>query len=159
MGYTNCRTVLTTDQDQTRDIGKRLGKEITKGCKIALKGGLGAGKTTFVQGFAKGLGVDEQYYITSPTFNIINQYPAGGLTLCHIDLYRLESVEELEYTGFEDLTTPEHILVIEWPEILEEINFQFDIKIKFDFDENYNRELSFLVSGQQASNLVDRMFL
>jgi len=159
MEYFKSKTFLTDDQEQTRILGSKLGKKITAGCCIALEGGLGAGKTTFVQGVAKGLKIDKKYYITSPTFNIINQYPAGRLTLCHIDLYRLASIEELEYTGFEDLNIPDNILMIEWPEILEEINFQFDIKIRFDFDENYNRILSFFTPGPQISDLTDNLIL
>ena len=153
------KTVESKSSSQTFDLGKTVGALVDSGTCIALKGELGAGKTTFVQGFAKGLGVSEKYYITSPTFNIINQYPVNSLTLCHLDLYRLASVEELEYTGFDDLIGNNHILIIEWPELLEEINFKFDIKINFKFDEDYNRILSFFASGQPGLNLIKKMSL
>jgi tRNA threonylcarbamoyladenosine biosynthesis protein TsaE len=153
------KTVESKSSSQTFDLGKTVGALVDSGTCIALKGELGAGKTTFVQGFAKGLGVSEKYYITSPTFNIINQYPVNSLTLCHLDLYRLASVEELEYTGFDDLIDNNHILIIEWPELLEEINFKFDIKINFKFDEDYNRILSFFASGQPGLNLIKKMSL
>jgi tRNA threonylcarbamoyladenosine biosynthesis protein TsaE len=153
------KTVESKSSSQTFDLGKTLGSLVDSGTCIALKGELGAGKTTFVQGFAKGLGVSEKYYITSPTFNIINQYPVNSLTLCHLDLYRLASVEELEYTGFDDLIGNNHILIIEWPELLEEIDFKFDIKIDFKFDEDYNRILSFFASGQPGLNLIKKMSL
>ncbi len=153
------KTIQSQSSQHTFDLGRDLGKIIFKGICIALKGELGAGKTTFVQGFAKGLGVSENYYITSPTFNIINQYPTNIFTLCHLDLYRLGSVEELEYTGFDDLAEKNSILIIEWPELLEQINFKFDIEINFKFDRDYNRTLSFFASGQQETNLINKMAL
>ena len=153
------KTVESKNSSQTFDLGKTVGALVDIGICIALKGELGAGKTTFVQGFAKGLGVSEKYYITSPTFNIINQYPVNSLTLCHLDLYRLASVEELEYTGFDDLIDNNHILIIEWPELLEEINFKFDIEINFKFNEDYNRVLSFFASGQPGLNLIEKISL
>jgi len=151
------KTVSSKSSQQTFDLGTNLGKQISQGICIALKGELGAGKTTFVQGFAKGLKVSEKYYITSPTFNIINIYPAESFTLCHIDLYRVASVEELEFTGFDDLTGKNHILIIEWPELLEQIDFKFDIEINFKFDDCYNRILSLSASGQQGSNLINKI--
>ena len=153
------KTVNSKSSKQTFNLGTNLGKEVDQGICIALKGELGAGKTTFVQGFAKGLKVSEKYYITSPTFNIINIYPAESFTLCHIDLYRVASVQELEYTGFDDLSGKNHILIIEWPELLEQIDFKFDIEINFKFDEDYNRILSFFTSGQQGPNLINKIFL
>ena len=136
-----------------------MGKHISQGISIALNGELGAGKTTFVQGFAKGLGVSEKYYITSPTYNIINEYPAGPLTLCHLDLYRLESFEELETIGFEDLVDDTHIIVVEWPQILKHVCFKFDVEINFKFDADYNRIISVFASGQVGSNLVSNLVL
>ena len=153
------KTVNSKSSQQTFNLGTNLGKELDQGICIALKGELGAGKTTFVQGFAKGLKVSEKYYITSPTFNIINIYPVESFTLCHIDLYRVASVEELEHTGFDDLIGKNHILIIEWPELLEQIDFKFDIEINFEFDDFYNRILSLSASGQQGSNLIKKMIL
>ncbi|NOX33002.1 MAG: tRNA (adenosine(37)-N6)-threonylcarbamoyltransferase complex ATPase subunit type 1 TsaE [Deltaproteobacteria bacterium] len=144
---------------QTLELGHAFGKKITQGISIALKGELGAGKTTFVKGLARGLGVSEKYYITSPTFNIINEYPAFSFTLYHLDLYRLGSSDELEAIGFDDLIGGNHIIVVEWPDILEDISFKFDIEINFKFDKDYNRELSFFASGQPGSNLLSKLFL
>ena len=127
------KTIDSKSAGQTLKIGEKLGRkillEMPPGLSIALKGELGAGKTTFVQGLAKGLGISEKYYITSPTFNIINEYPAHSFTLCHLDLYRLGSADELEYIGFDDLVDDTHIIVVEWPEILSDISFKFDIEI------------------------------
>ncbi len=146
------------NSEQTLLLGEKIGKNISQGICIALIGELGAGKTTFVQGLAKGLGVFEKYYITSPTFNIINEYPAGMLTLCHLDLYRIESLDELETIGFDDLIDDTHVIVVEWPEILKHISFKFDIEINFKFDKHYNRIIS-ITSGQPGSNLIKKLFL
>jgi len=137
------KTMVSKSSSQTIELGQTLGKLICKKACIALEGELGTGKTTFVQGFAKGLGVSEKYYITSPTFNIINLYPAHSFTLCHLDLYRLGSAEELEDIGFYDLVANDHILIVEWPGILKKIGFKFDIQINFKFNEHYNRVISF----------------
>ncbi len=156
------KTIKSQNSEQTLHLGEYMGKkiseEIFQGVSIALNGELGAGKTTFVQGFAKGLGVSEKYYITSPTYNIINEYPAGVLSLCHLDLYRLESVDELETIGFDDLIDDTNVIVVEWPEILKHISFKFDIEINFKFDKHYNRIIS-ITSGQPGSNLISKLVL
>jgi tRNA threonylcarbamoyladenosine biosynthesis protein TsaE len=161
------KTIESKSTEQTLNLGEQIGEQICKqvgenisqGFSIALKGELGAGKTTFVQGLAKGLGVSENYYITSPTFNIINEYPTSSLTLCHLDLYRLGSADELEHIGFDDLLDDNHIIVVEWPQLLSEISFSFDIEINFTFDEEYNRIISLTASGQSGTNLLKKLFL
>jgi tRNA threonylcarbamoyladenosine biosynthesis protein TsaE len=153
------KALESKNSKQTLDLGEQMGKRISKGISIALEGELGAGKTTFAQGFAKGLGVSEEYYITSPTYNIINEYPAGRLTLCHLDLYRLNTTEELETIGFDDLMDDTHVIVVEWPEILKQISFKFDIEINFKFDDQYNRIISVSASGQTGSDLLSNLVL
>ncbi|WP_300462074.1 tRNA (adenosine(37)-N6)-threonylcarbamoyltransferase complex ATPase subunit type 1 TsaE [Desulfobacula sp.] len=150
--------LTSTSAQQTLELGEAVGKGISQGVSIALIGDLGAGKTTFVQGLAKGLGISEKTYITSPTYTLINEYPAQTLTLCHLDLYRLGSVEELEYIGFDDLVDDTHVIVVEWPGILAEISFQFDLEIRFTFDDHYNRKISVFASGQSGTNLLSRLF-
>ena len=88
----------THSAEETRAFGERLGRHITAGTTIALTGDLGSGKTVFVQGIARGLHVPAEYYITSPTFTLINEYP-GRLRLHHIDLYRIEDPIEIEEIG------------------------------------------------------------
>ncbi|MBU1344899.1 MAG: tRNA (adenosine(37)-N6)-threonylcarbamoyltransferase complex ATPase subunit type 1 TsaE [Proteobacteria bacterium] len=153
------KSIESKTSDQTFELGNALGKLISKATCIALNGELGAGKTTFVQGLAKGLGVSDKYYVTSPTFNIINEYPTRLFTLCHLDLYRLGSFDELEYIGFDDLVDDTHIIVVEWPRILNDISFEFDIRINFEFDDQYNRIISVFASGQHGSNLLSKLVL
>lgn len=101
---------------QTREIAKTLAKNIPYGI-IALSGELGAGKTTFVQGFAKSLGIKDK--IISPTFVLIRQHsiPNSNRLLYHIDLYRLDSRDDLKTIGLaEVLSNPKNIILIEWAE-------------------------------------------
>ncbi len=97
---------------ETTDAGERLGRLLRPGDFICLKGELGAGKTTFVQGAAKGTGSEEA--ATSPSFAIVNEYH-GRITLYHIDLYRLSGPADLEDIGFWELTG-EGTAMVEWPE-------------------------------------------
>jgi len=153
------KPIQSKTAEETFALGESMGKRISEGISIALTGDLGAGKTTFVKGLAKGLGVSETYYITSPTFTIINEYPAMPFTLYHLDLYRLSSADELEYIGFDDIIDTNHIIVVEWPEILRDISYPFDIEIRFDFNEQYDRIISVFASGQSGENLLTKLFL
>lgn len=152
-------SLLSHTFEQTLDLGIKIGQAISDPFAIALTGDLGAGKTTLVQGLARGLGVSKEYYITSPTFTLINEYPGRDLRLCHLDLYRLGSTDELEYIGFDDLLETPSVIVVEWPGLLEEIQFEFDLKISFEFDRDYNRIISLFSYGQRGKNLLSRLLL
>lgn len=95
----------------TEKFGESLGKMLRAGDVVCLNGELGAGKTTLTKSIAKGMGIED--YITSPTFNIINEY-YGDLKLYHFDTYRLENVEEVSYLGFDEYFYGEGVCVIEW---------------------------------------------
>jgi tRNA threonylcarbamoyladenosine biosynthesis protein TsaE len=153
------KKIISHTAEQTLSLGEQIGHAVLSPFAIALKGDLGAGKTTLVKGLAKGLGVDDDYYITSPTFNIINEYPAKEVRLCHLDLYRLGSADELEYIGFDDLGGTDAIIVVEWPGFLEEVQFEFDLEIKFEFDADYNRIISLFPYGHTGVNLVSKLSL
>lgn len=102
---------------ETMELGRALGALFSRGDVLALIGDLGSGKTTFTQGVAGGLGVDEEYYVTSPSFTIINEYPAR-CTLYHVDLYRLSSETSLDELGLEEYLESEGVTVIEWADKL-----------------------------------------
>lgn len=113
----------------TQKIAKSLASDFKNGGVIALSGELGSGKTTFVQGFAKGLGINEK--IISPTFLLIRQYPVGNYFFYHIDLYRLGSVEMKDLGLKEILTDPNNIVLIEWPERIKDFeDYTMKISIK-----------------------------
>ncbi len=109
--------ILLADAAATNNLGVTLGKILPAGSVILLEGDLGAGKTTFVQGLGKGLGITES--IVSPTFTLINEYTQGRLDLYHLDLYRLtgNEIEALNLeTYWEGMELPLGIVAIEWAE-------------------------------------------
>lgn len=114
-----------------------MAKEARKGSIYALVGEIGAGKTAFVRGFAKGFGVDT---VSSPTFTIVNEY-AGSLPLYHFDVYRINSIRELENTGFEEYFYGDGVTLVEWADMIFEalpanavlISFERDASLGEDF--------------------------
>ena len=105
-------------EEQTKEIGYRLGKLLTPGSVICLIGDLGAGKTTMTQSLAKAIGVDD--YITSPTFTIVNEYE-GNMPLYHFDVYRIGSSEEMYDIGIDEYLFGDGVCLIEWPSRIEEV--------------------------------------
>ena len=105
------------DPDATEGAARALARALVeqpgRGLTLGLAGPLGAGKTHFVKGLAAGLGIDPGE-VSSPTFVIVNQYRAGERLLAHVDLYRLQSAEELEDAGFLDLLLPAAVVAVEW---------------------------------------------
>ena len=111
------RERLTSESEpETLDIARSLGKTLRPGMVVTLTGDLGAGKTVFTRGIAESLGVDNR--VTSPTFTLINEY-SGDLNLYHMDLYRLDSIREIEDIGVEDYMYGDGVCVIEWAEKLQ----------------------------------------
>jgi tRNA threonylcarbamoyladenosine biosynthesis protein TsaE len=103
--------------EETLNFGERLAREVQGGDVIALSGDLGAGKTVLVKGLARGLGVTQA--VTSPTFTLVHEYPGGRLPLFHIDLYRLDTVEQALAIGIEDYLNGMGVAAIEWAEKVE----------------------------------------
>ena len=104
----------TNSPTQTEDIGAALGKIIEPGTVIAYRGDLGAGKTAFTRGLAKGLGCTE--IVTSPTYTIVNEYLGGRIPLFHFDMYRLRSSDDLFDIGWEDYLDRGGVCAVEWSE-------------------------------------------
>ena len=112
-------TTETFSQQETFDIGKRIGEEAAKGDIITLSGDLGVGKTVFAQGVASGLGIKD--HVCSPTFTILQVYDEGRLPLYHFDAYRIEEPEEMEAIGYEDYLFGDGICIIEWPDMIDDL--------------------------------------
>jgi tRNA threonylcarbamoyladenosine biosynthesis protein TsaE len=123
---------LTVQAEETRALGASLGRRARAGDIVACRGALGAGKTTFVQGFAQGLGVGEDDYVRSPTFALVHAYH-GRTPLYHFDFYRLSSCTEVQDIGFEEYLEAGGVVIIEWadkfPEILPPIRLEVSIRI------------------------------
>lgn len=100
---------------QTHALAKKIGAALRPGTCVAFFGGLGAGKTTFTRGLAEGLGLPD--IVSSPTFALVNEYHAAGcISVYHFDMYRVNSPEALETTGFWDYPLEDSVFVIEWAE-------------------------------------------
>ena len=105
---------ITNSPAETEAIGSALGKIINPGTVIAYRGDLGAGKTAFTRGLAKGLGCSE--IVTSPTYTIVNEYLGGRIPLFHFDMYRLRSSDDLFDIGWDDYLDRGGVCAVEWSE-------------------------------------------
>ena len=105
---------ITNSPEQTEAVGAALGKVLQPGTILAYRGDLGAGKTAFTRGLARGLGYTEP--VTSPTYTIVNEYLGGRLPLFHFDMYRLGSSDDLWDIGWEDYLERGGICAVEWSE-------------------------------------------
>ena len=110
-------TFISHSPGETEAFGEELGRRAVTGLVIGLSGDLGAGKTSLVRGLARGLGITSRVH--SPTFTLVNEYNGGRLKLYHLDLYRLETPEQLRSAGIEEFLAPDGVAVIEWAERLE----------------------------------------
>ena len=121
---------ISNSAQETEALGERLAARLRPGDVIAYTGDLGAGKTAFTRGLARGLGVIDR--VTSPTFTIVNEYEGGRLPLFHFDLYRMDSPEELFDIGWEDYLARGGVCAVEWSEniadALEEDTIRVDIR-------------------------------
>ncbi len=105
---------ITDSPAQTERVGEALGKILSAGAVVAFEGDLGAGKTAFTRGLARGLGCREP--VTSPTYTIVNEYLSGRLPLFHFDMYRLRSSDDLWDIGWEDYLERGGVCAVEWSE-------------------------------------------
>ena len=106
--------LITKSPEETEKLGAALAEKLLPGTVIAYRGDLGAGKTAFTRGLARGLGCREQ--VTSPTYTIVNEYLGGRLPLFHFDMYRLSSADDLWDIGWEDYLDRGGVCAVEWSE-------------------------------------------
>ena len=106
---------------ETETLGEKLGRAAARGLVVALSGELGAGKTQFVRGLARGLGFPGRVH--SPTFTLVNEYGGGRVKLFHLDLYRRETREPIRSAGIEEFLSPDGVSVVEWAERIGDLGF------------------------------------
>lgn len=123
---------ITNSPEQTEALGRVFAGRLKKGDCVALTGELGAGKTVFTKGMAKGLGITG--YVKSPSFTIICVYKGKRLLLYHIDLYRISNTAEIEELGLEEYVYGEGVSVIEWAEKAEGLLPPNAIKVRFFYE-------------------------
>lgn len=125
---------ITNCEQETEQLGERVGRVLKAGTVIAYTGDLGAGKTAFTRGLARGLEIPER--VTSPTFNIVNEYEGGRLPLFHFDMYRLGSSDELFDIGWEDYLARGGVCAVEWSESVEDALEEDPVRIDIRRGEN-----------------------
>ncbi len=145
--------VTTRSPEETRKLGRTVGRCLFAGMTLYLMGDMGSGKTAFVQGLAQGLEVPPEYTVTSPTFTLVNEYP-GRLSLYHIDLYRLEDAVDFEEIGLYDLPEEEAVAAVEWAERLHSADRGEGITIRFEIQDEKIRRLHMIASGLAAGDLI-----
>lgn len=136
---------VTSNYIETENLGCALGKTLSGGEVVAMFGELGAGKTAFVRGVARGMGLSCD--VSSPTFTIVNQYTDGGKTLYHFDMYRVTTWDSLYSTGFFDYLDGDAVIIIEWSENIEAVLPQGFIRVEITKTGDVNTRL-ITVSGR-----------
>ena len=124
--------VRTTSAEETREVGEAVASLLRPRDAVVLTGELGAGKTTFAQGVARGLGIEEQ--VSSPTFTLIKEY-SGILDLAHVDVYRLDRVQDVVDLGLEELGGGDDVLLVEWGDTIEELLPDDRLRVELTTDE------------------------
>ncbi len=132
-------TVITASPQQTRAFAAQLAKKLPGGAYLAFRGGLGVGKTTFCSGLAEGLGCEDP--VSSPTFSIVNYY-RGPRPLAHFDMYRVQSREDLETTGFFDYLDAGALVAAEWSENVEALTGAPDVVVTLEMLEDDRRRIT-----------------
>ena len=123
------QTFISRTEIETELIGEKFASGLDDGTVVAMYGDLGAGKTAFVRGMARGMGIDAR--VSSPTFTIVNEYE-GARTLIHFDMYRLGSADELFDIGWEDYLKRSAVLVVEWSENISDAYYGDEIVLRIE---------------------------
>ena len=129
----------TNSDKETEAVGEQFGRSVTDGTVVAMYGDLGAGKTAFVRGMARGMGITER--VSSPTFTIVNEY-LGDRTLIHFDMYRLGSADELFDIGWEDYIARGAVCAVEWSENVEEAFYGDEIILTIEKTSDTSRKIT-----------------
>ncbi len=137
--------------EDTMELAENIESEKFPGMIICLDGELGSGKTVFVKGFAKSLGLEET--ITSPTFNIVKEYTSGEMPLYHMDVYRLEDGDES--IGFNDYFNSDGVSIIEWSELISDILPEERLDIKFKVIDENTRIIKLTPHGSKYEDIVN----
>ena len=145
--------IYLENEEQTKDIGYKLGQLVTPKSVICLIGDLGAGKTTMTQSLAKALEVDD--YITSPTFTIVNEYE-GRIPLYHFDVYRIGSSDEMYDIGFDEYIDGDGVCIIEWANLIEDILPNEYLYIEMNYKET-GREMILTPKGEKYDEIVKEL--
>lgn len=145
-------TLETNSPERTRELGEALGRLLGSSSVVLLHGELGAGKTCFTQGLARGLEVAEDEPVTSPSYTLMNPY-AGRVPLYHFDLYRLVSVEDLVDLGFEDYLHGAGVTVVEWADRFPELVLE-GLRVRLEHTADDVRRITLEADGEPYVQLL-----
>lgn len=148
------KVLVTHSPEETIELASSLSGHLSGGDVVALVGELGSGKTMFVKGLAKGLGVKEYEYVNSPSFVIIKEYPGKKIDLYHFDVYRLESSEFCDTLDWEKYFYGSGITVIEWADKVLDLLPEEYIKVKIDHLGENERKLEIKPVGKRSKETV-----
>lgn len=143
--------ITTYSEKETIEVAQNLESEKFPNMVICLEGDLGSGKTVFTKGFAQALGIEET--VTSPTFNIIKEYPNGELPLYHMDVYRLDG--KVDDLGIEDYYTRGGVTIIEWSDMIKDYLPEERLDIKFKVIDEDTRTLTFIPHGRVYEDICE----
>ena len=150
------KTITTNSPEETIELGASLAKNLNEGAFVALVGELGAGKTMFVKGIAKGLGVSDYSYVNSPSFVIIKEYQ-GDKKLAHFDVYRLDQKHFAETLDYEKYFYGTGVTVVEWADKIQEILPEEYIQINISYGEMDQRNFKFQAIGDKYQDLIGNL--
>ena len=140
---------LSNSVEETEALGAELAGRLEPGDVVAFTGDLGAGKTAFVRGLARGLGIPDR--VTSPTFTIVNEYEGGRLPLFHFDMYRLGSADELYDIGWEDYLARGGVCAVEWSENVAEAMDESTIRVDIRRGDGESQRIVTIENGPRPS--------
>ena len=140
---------LSHSVEETEAFAQQLAPSLHSGDVLAYRGPMGAGKTAFTRGLARGLGLEDP--VSSPTFALVHQYGSGAKALYHFDMYRISSEDDLESTGFYDYDFEDNVAAVEWSENIEEFLPKNTIYITIDRLSELEREITIEDGGRFAA--------
>lgn len=144
--------IETETADRTRAVGEAVASLLQPRDTVILTGDLGAGKTTLVQGIGRGLGVED--HVASPTFTLVREY-AGSLDVAHVDVYRLERIQDVVDLGLDELGGPERVLLVEWGDAISDLLPEDRLRVELTTARN-DSEVRRIVLTPQGASWVDR---
>lgn len=139
-------TYITQNYSETENVAFELAQKLPYGSVIAMFGDLGAGKTAFTRGFARGMGIGCD--VSSPTFALVNEYRDNGKTLYHFDMYRISGWDDLYSTGFFDYLDEGASLIIEWSENIEAVLPENHIRVTINKTDNINERIIEIIGAE-----------
>ncbi|AKL93848.1 tRNA threonylcarbamoyladenosine biosynthesis protein TsaE [Clostridium aceticum] len=148
------KCIKSFNEQETKNLGIKLGRLVKPGDILCLIGDLGAGKTTFTKAFAIGLEVEDD--VTSPTFTILQEYQ-GRIPLYHFDVYRIENINEMEDIPYEEYFYGNGVCVIEWAHLIQEVLPKDYMKIQINYVDIELREICFEATNEYYKKLVEEL--